>query len=167
MQMHLSRCRCIQQERAMPPTHDQVQYAAFLLRLALGAMFVAHSVILKLFVFTLPGTASFFQSLGLPGWTAYATFAAEAVGGVLLILGVQARWVALALLPILAGATWAHAGNGWMFGYPNGGWEYPLYLTLLAVVQVLLADGAFALSPSRPLPLLAGDPVRAAAARNA
>ena len=30
-------------------------------------------LILKLFVFTLPGTAGFFQSLGLPGWTAYAT----------------------------------------------------------------------------------------------
>src|SRR5690606_24429135 len=35
-------------------------YAAFLLRLALGAMFLAHSVLLKLFVFTLPGTAAFF-----------------------------------------------------------------------------------------------------------
>jgi putative oxidoreductase len=151
----------------MPPTHDQVQYAAFLLRVALGAMFLAHSVILKLFVFTLPGTAGFFQSLGLPGWTAYATFAAEAVGGVLLILGVQARWVALALLPVLVGATWAHAGNGWMFGNPNGGWEYPAYLTVLAIVQVLLADGAFALSPSRPLPSFAADPVREAAARNA
>jgi putative oxidoreductase len=167
MQMHLFGCKCIQQESAMTPTHDQVQYAAFLLRLALGAMFLAHSVILKLFIFTLPGTAGFFQSLGLPGWTAYATFAAEAVGGVLLILGVQTRWVALALLPILAGATWAHSGNGWMFGYPNGGWEYPLYLSLLAVVQVLLADGAFALSPSRPLPSFVADPVRAAAARNA
>jgi putative oxidoreductase len=143
------------------PTHDQVQYAAFLLRLALGAMFLAHSVLLKLFVFTLPGTAGFFQSLGLPGWTAYATFAAEVIGGALLILGVQSRWVALALLPILIGATWAHSGNGWMFGYANGGWEYPLYLSLLAVVQSLLGDGAFALSPSRALTTLAGTPRRA------
>ena len=150
----------------MSPSRDQVQYAALLLRVALGAMFLAHSVILKLFVFTLPGTAGFFQSLGLPGWTAYATFAAEAVGGVLLILGVQARWVALALLPVLVGATWAHAGNGWMFGYPNGGWEYPLYLSLLGLVQVLLGDGAFALSPSRPLPALVS-PVRVSTAQNA
>ncbi len=147
----------------MLPTTDHVQYAAFLLRVALGAMFVAHSLILKLFIFTLPGTAAFFQSLGLPGWTAYATFATEAIGGVLLILGVQSRWVALALFPVLAGATWAHAGNGWMFGYANGGWEYPLYLSLLAIVQVLLGDGAFALSPSRALPSLAGgQPQRAA-----
>ena len=139
----------------MLPTTDSVQYATFLLRFALGAMFLAHSVVLKLFVFSLPGTAGYFQSLGLPGWTAYATFAAEAIGGVLLILGVQARWVAVALLPILIGATWAHSGNGWTFSSANGGWEYPLYLSLLAVVQVLLGDGAFALSPSRPLPVLA------------
>jgi putative oxidoreductase len=154
MHLHLFPCICIQQESFMPPAQVHVQYAAFLLRVALGAMFVAHSA-LKVFVFTLPGTAAFFGSLGLPAWTAYATVAAEAVGGVLLILGVQARWVALLLLPILLGATWVHAGNGWVFTAPKGGWEYPLYLSLLGVVQVLLGDGAFALSPSRPLPALA------------
>jgi putative oxidoreductase len=155
MHLHLFGCICIQQEAAVLPTTDSVQYATFLLRFAFGAMFLAHSVVLKLFMFSLPGTAGYFQSLGLPGWTAYATFAAEAIGGVLLILGVQARWVAVALLPILIGATWAHSGNGWTFSSANGGWEYPLYLSLLAVVQVLLGDGAFALSPSRPLPVLA------------
>jgi putative oxidoreductase len=126
--------------------------ATFLLRVALGLMFIAHSWLLKLFVFTLPGTAKFFGSIGLPEWFAYVVFAAEAVGGILLVLGIQARWVALALVPILAGATWAHWGNGWMFGYANGGWEYPLYLTLLAVVQFMLGDGAYALVRSAPLP---------------
>jgi len=135
----------------MSPDIRSVALAAFLLRVALGAMFIAHSLVLKLFVFTLPGTAAFFETLGLPGWFAYAIFAAEAVGGIMLVLGIEARWVALALAPVLAGATWAHWGNGWMFGYPNGGWEYPLYLTLLAVVQVLLGDGAYALKPSTPL----------------
>jgi putative oxidoreductase len=114
-------------------------------------MFLAHSLILKLFVFTLPGTAQFFTTIGLPAWLAYAVFVAEALGGLLLVLGVRTRCVALALMPILAGATWAHWGNGWMFGYPNGGWEYPLYLSMLAGVQVILGDGAFALAPSRPL----------------
>jgi putative oxidoreductase len=131
-------------------------YATLVLRLALGAMFIAHSLLLKLFIFTLPGTAEFFTTLGLPGWFAYVVFAAEAVGGVLLVLGVQTRWVALALAPILLGAIWAHWGNGWMFGYTNGGWEYPLYLTVLALVQAILGDGAFALSPSRALPALPG-----------
>ena len=126
-------------------------YAALVLRVALGVMFLAHSVLLKLFIFTLPGTAQFFQSLGLPGWLAYAVFAAEAVGGVLLILGVQTRRVALLLAPVLAGATWAHWGNGWMFGYENGGWEYPLLLTVLALVQAMLGDGAWAVSKPRPV----------------
>lgn len=130
-------------------------YAALLLRLALGAMFLAHSVVLKLFVFTLAGTAQFFASIGLPAALGYAVFAAEAVGGALLILGVQSRWVALALLPILLGATWVHAPNGWMFASANGGWEYPAYLALLAVAQALLGDGAHALNPSRPLRLAA------------
>lgn len=143
----------------MPVSIAQVQFAALLLRIALGAMFIAHSVLLKFYVFTLPGTAKFFEGIGLPGWLAYAVFFAEAIGGVLLILGVQARWVALLLFPILAGATWAHWGNGWMFGYANGGWEYPLYLSLLSIVQVLLGDGALALSPSKSLPLLQGQPL--------
>ncbi len=133
-------------------SHTETELAAFLLRVALGAMFLAHSVVLKLFVFTLPGTAQFFVSLGLPGWLAYAVFAAEVVAGILLILGVQTRWIALSMVPLLAGATWAHLGNGWMFAFPNGGWEYPAYLTLLAFVQSLLGDGAWALKPSSPLP---------------
>lgn len=129
--------------------------AAFLLRVALGLMFIAHSWLLKLFVYTLPGTAQFFGSIGLPGWSAYVVFAAEAIGGILLVLGIQVRWVALALVPILAGAVWAHSGNGWMFDYANGGWEYPLYLTLLAIVQSMLGDGAYALSRSRPIHVFA------------
>jgi putative oxidoreductase len=89
----------------------------------------------------------------LPPWLAHAVFAAEAAGGAMLLLGVQARWAALALIPVLAGATWAHSGNGWVFTATGGGWEYPLLLTVLALVQGLLGDGAFALSRSRPLPL--------------
>jgi putative oxidoreductase len=135
--------------------------AALLLRLALGVMFLSHSLVLKLFVFTLPGTAQYFASIGLPAALAYVVFAAEAVGGVLLVLGVQSRWVALALLPILLGAVWVHAPNGWMFAYANGGWEYPAYLALLAIAQALLGDGAYALSPSRSLRLGAPAPALA------
>lgn len=123
-------------------------YAAFVLRVSLGVMFVAHAL-LKLLVFTLPGTAGFFQSLGLPGILAYLTFAAELAGGVMLIGGIGTRWVAAALVPILLGATWAHAGNGWVFSAPKGGWEYPLFLTVATFVQALLGDGAFALSSLR------------------
>jgi putative oxidoreductase len=122
----------------------RVELGAFVLRITLGTMFVAHAA-LKYFVFTLPGTAQFFGSLGLPPALGYVTFAAELVGGILLLLGVYGRQVALALLPILLGATWAHAGNGWVFSGPNGGWEYPAFLSIAAFVQYLIGDGAFAL----------------------
>ncbi len=124
---------------------DQSALAATLLRVSLGVMFLAHSVVLKLMVFTLPGTAGFFQSLGLPGFSAYLVFAVEAIAGVLLILGVQTRWVALATLPVLLGAFWVHAGNGWVFSAEGGGWEYPLFLIVLVIVQALLGDGAYSL----------------------
>ena len=119
-------------------------YAALVLRLALGVMFVAHAL-LKVLVFTVPGTVQFFQSLGLPAVLAYATIAAELLGGVLLILGVGTRWVALLLVPFLLGATWVHIGNGWAFSAPKGGWEYPVFLTAAAFAQYLLGDGAYAL----------------------
>ena len=124
-------------------------YGIALLRVSLGLMFIAHSVLLKYFTYTLPGTAQFFESIGLPGALAYVVFWMEAIGGVLLVLGVQTRVVAAALVPVLLGATWAHAGNGWVFSNANGGWEYPLYLTVLAAAQVLLGDGAFALTGAR------------------
>ncbi|MEP6608530.1 MAG: DoxX family protein [Burkholderiaceae bacterium] len=120
-------------------------YAALLLRVALGVMFIAHAL-LKWFVFTLPGTAEFFQSVGLPGALGYVTVAAELIGGTLILLGIQTRWAAALLVPVLLGATWVHSPNGWLFTSPNGGWEYPAFLTVAAVVQALLGDGAYAVS---------------------
>jgi len=125
-------------------------YGALLLRLALGMMFIAHGL-LKVLVFGLPGTVGFFESVGYPGWLAYVTILAEIGGGVLLMLGVWARWVALALVPILLGALLVHLPNGWVFSAEGGGWEYPAFLALASAVQALLGDGAYALRPS-PLP---------------
>jgi putative oxidoreductase len=138
-------------EVAVKPNVQNAAYAALLLRVALGVMFLAHSVVLKYLTFGLSGTAQFFESIGLPGWLAYVVFAAEAAGGVLLVLGIQVRVVSLALLPILIGAVWVHSGNGWAFTSVNGGWEYPLYLIVLTLVQALIGEGAFAMAPSRPL----------------
>jgi putative oxidoreductase len=123
-------------------------YAALVLRIALGAMFIAHAL-LKVLVFTLPGTVGFFQSVGLPGFLAYVTVFAELAGGIALIAGFQVRWVAAALIPVLLGATWVHSGNGWLFTSAKGGWEYPAFLTVAAVVQVLLGAGAYALGGNR------------------
>lgn len=115
-------------------------------RIALGIVLIAHSAWLKVVIFTLPGTAAFFASIGLPCWLAYLVFAIETVAGVMLIVGWQSRLAALVVVPILIGATWAHWSNGWLFTNSGGGWEYPALLSVLAAAQVLLGDGAYALS---------------------
>lgn len=124
-------------------------FAAAGLRVGLGLVFLAHGVVLKLLTFGLPATARFFESVGLPGPLGYVTFAAEAVGGAMLVLGVGARWAALGLLPFVLGATAVHLPHGWLFENDGGGWEYPALLALLCAVVAALGDGALALAPSR------------------
>jgi putative oxidoreductase len=120
-------------------------YAALLLRLTLGAVFIAHALV-KVLVFTLPGTASFFVQHGFPGWTAYAVFLAELLGGIALAAGMYTRAVAIALVPVMLGAFTVHWPNGWYFGAPNGGWEYIAVLIVALLVQAALGDGPFALA---------------------
>ena len=121
-------------------------YAATLLRLGLGTMFLAHAG-LKIFVFGIAGTAGFFQSIGYPAALAYLVIAAEALGGAALIVGLWTRWVALALVPIMVGATLQHIPNGWLFSGKGGGWEFPVFWTVTLFVQALLGDGVAALRP--------------------
>ena len=123
-------------------------YAAFILRISLGVLFLAHFG-LKFFVFTPAGTAQFFQSLGLPGALAYLTMAAEFVGAIALILGVYTRIVAIALIPILLGAiVTVHWSAGFFFTNANGGWEFPAFWIIGLLALALVGDGAFALKPS-------------------
>lgn len=124
--------------------HRTAPYAALVLRVSLGVMYMAHSLVLKHFMYTLPGTAQFFTSIGLPAALAYLTFWGELVGGVALLAGIGTRIVALGLIPILLGATWVHAGNGWVFSAANGGWEYPVFLIAASLVAALLGDGKYA-----------------------
>jgi putative oxidoreductase len=124
-------------------------YAALVLRVALGAAFLAHSG-LKIFAFTLAGSVKFFASLGLPGELAYLIIAAEALGGIALILGVYTRWVSLALVPVLLGAiVLVHGQYGFFFMNAGGGWEFPAFWAVTLVVQALLGDGAYALRRAR------------------
>ena len=131
-------------------------YGALVLRVSLGVMFLVHSLYLKLVIFTLPGTVKFFESLGLPSLSAHATIAVEAIGGLMLVLGVKTRYAAVVLLPVLLGASWVHWKNGWLFTNANGGWEYPVFLAMATVVQALVGDGAFALGSRREVRALEG-----------
>lgn len=129
-------------------------YAALLLRVSLGGLFLAHAA-LKFFVFSPAGTAKFFGSVGLPPELAYLVITAEVLGGIALILGVWTRIVAIAAVPILLGAIFTvHGAAGFSFTNPHGGWEYPAFWIVALFVQSLLGDGAYALRLSG-----AGDPV--------
>lgn len=118
-------------------------YAAFVLRVALGLMFLAHGLT-KVLVYTPAGTVGFFESIGFPGLLAYPVMAFEVVGGLMLVLGVYTRWVAAVAVVQLLIASTVHFSNGWSFTNANGGWEYPVYLAVTALVVTLLGDGAFA-----------------------
>ena len=112
----------------------------------MGVLFVLHAW-MKIAVFTPSGTAGYFVSIGLPAFLAYVTIVAELLGGLALIAGVATRWVALALVPVMVGAGhFGHGANGFFFSNANGGWEYPAFWTVALFIQVLLGDGAYALT---------------------
>lgn len=120
------------------------QLGATVLRVALGAVFLAHAGA-KAFIFTFAGTAQYFEAHGFPGWTAWPVFLAELLGGLALVVGFRVRWVALGLVPVMLGALKPHLGNGWMFTSSGGGWEYVAFLLLALGAQALMGSGAFAI----------------------
>lgn len=125
-------------------------YSALLLRASMGILFILHGAYLKIFVFTMAGASQYFESLGLPGWFGWAAMLYETIGGVALILGVYARWVALFLgVHLLFAAYLGHAENGWVFTNQGGGYEYPLFWAIACFALTLLGDGAHALKAGR------------------
>lgn len=130
-----------------PHTSSSTQLGITVLRVSLGVMWIAHAM-LKLLVFTLPGTAQYFASIGFPAVLAYPVFAAELLGGLALLLGVYARQAALILVPVMVVAAWVHAPNGWVHTSTGGGWEYPVFLIAASIALWLLGDGAAAIRRS-------------------
>ena len=123
------------------------RFGSSLLRISFGVMWIAHAL-LKLFVFTLAGTAQYFASIGLPANLAYLVFTMELLGGIALVFGIYARQIALLLLPIMAVATWVHLPNGWVHTSAGGGWEYPLFFCMVSIVIYLQDDGGLTLKRS-------------------
>ena len=121
-------------------------YGALLLRISMGVLFILHGAYLKIFVFTMAGTGKFFASLGLPDWFGWIVMLYETIGGLALILGIYARWVAIFLgIHLLFAAYLGHAANGWLFSAKGGGYEFPVFWAIACFVLALVGDGAHAL----------------------
>ena len=144
----------------MSTKRETQDYGAFLLRLLLGALFIAH---LYWKVAILPGgVAAWWHGLvrsGYPPFVPAYVLSAEILAALLLIPGVQTRWVALYAMPMMAGAA-----EFWLvrtgFYFTKSGAELPLVWLALLGLQVVLGDGAFALVKSTPLPSLSSPRAR-------
>jgi putative oxidoreductase len=121
-------------------------YGALLLRVSIGLLFILHGLYLKAFVFGMAGTAKYFVSLGLPDWFAWVVMLYETIGGLALILGLYARWVAVFLgVHLLFAAYLGHGTHGWLFTAKGGGYEYPVFWAVACFTLALLGNGAHAL----------------------
>ncbi len=133
----------------LPTTEQTTPYAALGLRLGLGALLLAHGLLLKLMTFGLAGTMGFFEAQGYPALLGAAVAIGETLAGLALVLGFRVRLASLAMLPVLLGAVQFHAAQGWVFSAPGGGWEFPAFFALALLVQAGLGAGALALDNGR------------------
>jgi putative oxidoreductase len=126
---------------------EAVQWAACMLRIQLGIVFILHGSQKVFGILGGPGMPGFIQwssTLGLPAALAYAAAYAELIGGLLLFFGILAELGALMVIPVMLGAIFlVHWKNG--FFIQNSGYEYCLLLIVVAVAIMLLGPGKLAL----------------------
>lgn len=126
------------------------QIGALILRVVLGVSFFIHGFVK--FQGGISNIAGWFESIGLPGFLAYAVGGIELLGGLALILGLGTRLVSALLAIIMIGATLkvklavGFLGNGQM-----AGWE--LDLAFLAMAVYLVLNGSYILSLDKTLGL--------------
>jgi putative oxidoreductase len=125
---------------------DKLQPLALLvLRLVLGIIMIGHGYP-KVFG-GLHHHVQMVSGLGLPGWLAYCSAAAEFLGGILVVVGLLTRLAALAITVNLAVAiVKVHWHNG-LLG--NGGYQFPLALAAIAFALIFLGAGPIALESLR------------------
>ena len=123
-------------------------YAALLLRVALGSLFLAH-LYWKFFILDggIDRWWGNFSTNGYPWFVPYYVISVEFVGALCLIPGIYTRWVALYAAPMMFGAA-----QFWLtrkgFYFTAAGGELPLLWGTMLIVQVILGDGAWAAKAS-------------------
>jgi putative oxidoreductase len=129
-------------------------YAITLLRVTMGALFIAH-IYFKFYIVPngLEGWWTNLNNNGYPDWVVIYVLTGEFLGAICLIPGICARWVALYSMPVLAGTVqyWL-VRKGYFFTI--GGAEFPILWGIGLIVLAGLGDGAFALVSSPPFPFI-------------
>src|SRR5436190_2784995 len=125
---------------------DRLQPLALLvLRVVLGVIMIGHGYP-KIFG-GLSHHVQMVANLGLPGWLAYFSAAAEFFGGILVIAGLWTRVAAAAILiNMVVAIAKVHWKNG-LLG--NGGYQFPLALAAIAFALIFLGAGPMALDSIR------------------
>lgn len=124
------------------------EFGKVILRGILGLIFFMHG--LSKFQGGISNTVGYFDSLGIPGFLAYAVAAIELIGGIALVFGLGTKLIGLLFTLIMIGAIFTaklHAGffgNGQMAGYE-------LELALLAMSIYFIFANHATLSLDRKL----------------
>jgi len=125
------------------------EIGAFILRVVLGITFFAHG--LMKFQSGLGGLAGWFQSMGLPGFMAYAVGTIELVGGIALILGLGTRIISALLVAIMLVAILKVKLAAGFLGNGQGA-GYELEVALMVMALHLALNGSSFLSLDSRLP---------------
>ena len=117
-------------------------YAALILRMTLGAILVTHGLSDER-ALPLPPTLS--DADAISTLVSELLPVIEMAFGVLLILGIKTRAVAVVMVPVLFAAQLVNAHASWDSSARYAMWEYTIFLGVAGIAQALLGAGAGAL----------------------
>jgi len=126
---------------AVPHDHRNLDLALLLIRLSLGAIFIAHGWAK---VSNIDGAIAMFASMGIGTMLTYVAAYTELLGGIAILLGVATRLAGglLSVVMVVAIAL-VHFKNG--FDMANGGYEYQLLILVCAIAIAIVGPGKYSL----------------------
>ncbi|HEX5367437.1 MAG TPA: DoxX family protein [Acidimicrobiales bacterium] len=128
------------------PTADELNAGLLVLRVVVGLVFAFHGYAKFFRGGRIPGTAGWFESLGMRPGHLHARLAAtgELATGLCLALGLLTTLAGLGLVGLMAVAFWTvHKGHGLLVF--QEGWEYNLVLGAIGVSAATIGPGEWSL----------------------